>query len=230
MEGAGGEDRTMTDTATTFTHRFIPAEPGAPPITLLLLHGTGGDENDLLGLGRLLVPGAALLSPRGKVLEHGMPRFFRRLAEGVFDLDDLNARTHELADFVADAARRYGFDPGRVIAVGFSNGANIAASMLLLRSQTLMGALLFRAMVPFVPETPPNLAGTPVFIAAGTSDPIVPREQPEQLAAMLRAAGAAVHLHWEPAGHGLTQDDLRAAQAWLTEVAGSGQQAAGSKA
>jgi predicted esterase len=219
----------MTDTATTFIHRFIPAEPGAPPITLLLLHGTGGDENDLLGLGRMLAPGAALLSPRGKVLEHGMPRFFRRLAEGVFDLDDLRARTHELADFVADAARRYGFDPGRVIAVGFSNGANIAASTLLLRPGTLAGALLLRAMVPFAPETPPDLAGVPVFIASGTSDPIVPREQPEELAAMLRAAGAAVQLHWEPAGHGLTQRDLAAAQAWFTQVAGSGQQAAGSK-
>jgi predicted esterase len=216
------------DTEKAFVHEFIPAEAGEPPVTLLLLHGTGGDERDLLGLGRMLAPGAALLSPRGKVLEHGMPRFFRRLAEGVFDLDDLRARTHELADFVADAAGRYDFDPRRVLAVGFSNGANIAASMLLLRPETLAGAVLFRAMVPFEPDAPPDLTNVPVFIAASTNDPIVPKAQSERLAAILEGAGAPVTLHWEPAGHGLTQGDLAAAQQWFAPLLASNWQSAAS--
>src|SRR5947209_8552527 len=192
-----------------FIHQFIPASaPGAP--TLLLLHGTGGNEADLLDLGRALDGTAALLSPRGKVLEHGMPRFFRRLAEGVFDMEDLTRRTHELADFVAGAAAQYGFDPRRVVAVGFSNGANIAASLLLLRPETLAAAILFRPMVPLVPETPPDLSHVPIFIASGRQDPIVPAAEAERLAALLRQAGAPVALHWEAGGHGLTQGDLAA--------------------
>jgi predicted esterase len=197
-----------------FTHRFIPGAAGAP--TLLLLHGTGGDETDLLGLGRALDGEAALLSPRGKVLEQGMPRFFRRLAAGVFDHDDLTRRTHELADFVADAATRYGFDPARVIAVGFSNGANIAASMLLLRPKTLAAAILFRPMAPLSPEALPDLARVPIFIGSGRQDPIVPVAEAERLAALLRQAGAPVTLHWETSGHTLTQGDLDAARQWLS--------------
>src|SRR4051794_35540447 len=144
-----------------------------------------------------------------------MPRFFRRVAEGVFDLEDLTRRTHELADFVADAATRYGFDPRGVVAVGFSNGANIAASMLLLRPETLAAAALFRPMVPLVPEALPDLSATPVFIGAGRQDPIVPPGETERLAALLRQAGAPVTLHWEAGGHGLTQGDLAAAQEWM---------------
>src|ERR671925_274796 len=125
-----------------FAHRFIPGAPDKP--VLLLLHGTGGDENDLLPLGEALLPGAARLSPRGKVLENGMPRFFRRLAEGVFDLEDLRLRTEELADLVRDASKAYGFDPSRVVAFGYSNGANVAASLLLQRPETLRGAILAR--------------------------------------------------------------------------------------
>jgi predicted esterase len=201
-----------------FIHQFIPGTgPDGSP-TLLLLHGTGGDETDLLGLGRALDSGAALLSPRGRVLEHGMPRFFRRLAEGVFDLDDLTRRTHELADFVADAATRYGFDSQRVIAVGFSNGANIAASLLLLRPGMLAAAALFRPMVPLVPETLPDLSTVPVFIGAGRQDPIVPAAETERLAALLRQANAPVTLHWEAGGHGLMQGDLVAAQEWMAGV------------
>src|SRR5262249_16993263 len=146
-----------------FVHRFVPAPSAGSGTTLLLLHGTGGNENDLLELGQTLAPNAALLSPRGKVSERGMPRFFRRLAEGVFDIEDLKFRTQALADFVASAASAYGFDPGKVIAVGYSNGANIAVSMLLLRPATLAGAVLFRPMVPFVPAVPPDLSGKPVF-------------------------------------------------------------------
>jgi predicted esterase len=197
-----------------FVHRFEPATaPGAP--TLLLLHGTGGDESDLLPLGRMLHPGAALLSPRGRVLERGMPRFFRRLAMGVFDEQDLIARTHELADFVGAAAVQYGVDAGNVVAAGFSNGANIAAATLLLRPGALRGAVLLRPMVPLVPPTPPALAGTRVFAASGRFDPTVPAGEPERLAALLQGAGADVTLHWSDAGHELTHGDVTAARAWL---------------
>lgn len=198
-----------------FVHRFVPGHTGAP--TVLLLHGTGGDENDLLGLGRFLAPEASLLSPRGKVLEHGMPRFFRRLAEGVFDMEDLERRTHELADFVAAAAQEYGFDPDRVIAAGFSNGANIAASLLLLRPETLQAAVLFHPMVPLVPDPLPDLTGKLVFAGAGRADPLVPARQTEELAALLRSAGADVSLAWQPGGHSLGMEEAEAAAKWLQE-------------
>ena len=182
---------------------------------LLLLHGTGGNEDDLLDLGRTLRPGAALLSPRGKVLENGMPRFFRRLAEGVFDEKDLIARTHELADFVAHAADEYAFDIETVVAVGYSNGANIAASALLLRPGLLAGAVLFRAMVPLVPEQLPDLQHLPVFLAAGRNDPIIPPQNTEQLATMLRTAGAKVVLQWSAGGHGLGIAEIEQGKEWL---------------
>ncbi len=200
-----------------FIHRIIPAKESDAPLTLLLLHGTGGNETDLLDLGRELAPTAALLSPRGNVLENGMPRFFRRLAEGVFDLDDLRARTHELADFVETAGQTYRLASDRIFAVGFSNGANIAASVLLLRPQVLAGAVLFRAMVPLVPDTMPQLQGRPVFLAAGRRDPIVSPDETERLRRLLVQAGAEVTLHWEQAGHALTPADIAAARAWLEE-------------
>jgi phospholipase/carboxylesterase len=199
-----------------FTHRFIPAPQAEVARTLLLLHGTGGDENDMIPLGRDLDPNAALLSPRGQVLENGMPRFFRRLAEGVFDEEDVVRRAHELADFIGVAAARYEFDPKRVIAVGFSNGANIAAAILLLRPEVLAGAVLFRAMVPIVPPVLPDLAHARVLLSSGTQDPIVPVENAERLAAMLRKAGADVALRLEPAGHSLALGDIKAAREWLT--------------
>ena len=204
-----------------FIHRFIPAKEADSPLALLLLHGTGGDETDLLELGRQLAPGAALLSPRGKVLENGLPRYFRRLAEGVFDLEDLRVRTHELADFVGTAAQRYRLASDRIIAVGFSNGANIAASVLLLRPQVLAGAVLFRPMVSLVPEPMPNLHGKPVLLAAGRRDPIVNPDETERLRRLLAQAGADVSLHWETAGHELTAGDIEAARAWLQERATS---------
>jgi predicted esterase len=203
--------------AADFVHRYVPAqEEGAP--TLLLLHGTGGDENDLLPLGRALWPGAALLSPRGKVLEAGMPRFFRRLAAGVFDEPDLILRSYELARFVGDAAAEYGFSPKNVVAAGFSNGANIAASMLLLHPDVLRGAMLFSPMVPLVPQTMPDLRGTPVFIGAGRNDPMVPALQTERLADLLRDGGSDVTVHWESSGHALTQTEVAAAREWLTKL------------
>jgi phospholipase/carboxylesterase len=201
-----------------FTHRFEPApHPGVAP--LLLLHGTGGDENDLLPLGRALSPDAALLSPRGKVLEGGMPRFFRRLAEGVFDQEDVKRRANELADFVAEARARYGLAPP--VAVGFSNGANIAAAMLLLRPEALAGAVLLRAMVPLDPAPAGDLAGARVLILSGAMDPIVPADNAAALARMLSANGAAVEQVTVPAGHGLTQSDLAQARAWMNALRGN---------
>lgn len=196
-------------------HRFVPGQAAKSGTTLLLLHGTGGDENNLLDLGRALAPQAALLSPRGSVLENGMPRFFRRLAEGVFDEEDLQQRTHELADFVAAAAEHYGFDAQRVVAAGFSNGANIAASTLLLRPGVLAGALLLRPMVPLVPAELPDLRGVPVYIGAGQRDPIVTPQQSERLALLLQSAGAEVALHWQPGGHMLQPGEVQQASAWL---------------
>ena len=207
----------MTNEPLSFAHRFVTAEgPNAP--TLLLLHGTGGDENDLMPLGRMLDEQAALLSPRGKVLENGMPRFFRRLAMGVFDQEDLVNRTHELAEFVTAAASEYGFDPGCVFAVGFSNGANIAASLLLLHPSLLAGAVLLRAMAPFESEMSPDLSGTPVYLAAGRSDQMVPPENTERLAELLKAAGAEVTLDWQPGGHGIGRSEIEAARSWLKDV------------
>jgi predicted esterase len=196
-----------------FIHEFVP---GNSQRTLLLLHGTGGNERDLIPLGRELDERAALLSPRGKVLENGMPRFFRRLAEGLFDLEDLKKRTNELADFVAASAQHYGFAADEVVAVGYSNGANIAASMLLLRPETLFAAVLFRAMVPLNPDTPPNLSSVRVWIGAGTDDPIIPTSETKRLAELLRKAGADVTIRHFPAGHELTPEDVEAARVWLT--------------
>ena len=198
-----------------FIHEFVP---GASNRTLLLLHGTGGNERDLIPLGRELDPRAALLSPRGKILENGMPRFFRRLAEGVFDLEDLKIRTNELADFVAAAAQHYGFDEDNVIAVGYSNGANIAASMLLLRPEILRGAVLFRAMVPLVPENLPDLSSLQVWIGAGNGDPIIPTSETQRLVELLRSAGADVTLRFFNAGHGLTDSEVETAGRWLKDL------------
>ena len=206
-----------------FNHVFVrPATPTAgdqtSSLTLLVLHGTGGNERDLLPLARALAPTAGGLSPRGQVLERGMPRFFRRLAEGVFDLEDLQQRTHELADFVTGAAAAYGFDPRGVVAAGFSNGANIAGSLLLLRPEVLAAAILFRAMVPIVPKPLPKLSSTPVLISNGERDPLVSREETERLAALLSSSGASVTTIWQPAGHELTDDDVTQARTWLSNV------------
>jgi predicted esterase len=197
-----------------YQHVFRPATD-ASPTTLLLLHGTGGDEHDLLPLGDLLAPGAAIVSPRGNVLERGMPRFFRRLAEGVFDLDDLRLRAAELAAFVGEAAAEYQRDPARIVAVGFSNGANIAAAVMLLHPGVLSAGVLLAPMVPLVPPTLPSLTGTGVFIGAGLQDPIAPRAQPESLAALFTQAGADVTVDWHPGGHQLVPSTVQAAQRWL---------------
>jgi predicted esterase len=207
-----------------FVHHYAPARPGAalPGVTLLLLHGTGGDERDLVPLAATVSPGTAVLSPRGRVLEGSMPRFFRRLAEGVFDVPDLVARTHELAAFIDDAAVLYGFDRRRVVALGFSNGANIAASLLLLHPGALAGAVLLRAMVPFAPDPDVRLPGTPVLVSAGRADPLIPAADSQRLAAMLQDAGARVSLAVQPGGHQLAQGDVLEARRWLAEGFGPG--------
>src|SRR5437868_11539043 len=197
-----------------FIHQLVP---GNSKRTLLLLHGTGGNERDLIPLGHDLDPNASLLSPRGKVLENGMPRFFRRLAEGVFDLEDLQKRTHELADFVVSAAEHYKIDIKHIVAVGYSNGANIAASILLLRPEVLSAAVLFRAMVPLVPETTPSLNSKRIWIGAGAHDPIVPASNTKELVEMLRSAGADVTIRFFQSGHELTPEDVDLAREWLTE-------------
>lgn len=201
----------MSSQALAFTHKF---EPGAADLSpLLLLHGTGGDESDLLPLGRAVAPGAALLSPRGQVSENGAPRFFRRLTEGVFDEADLRRRTENLADFVAAAQGRYGLPAP--VALGFSNGANIAAAMLMQRPETLAGAVLIRPMVPFAVPPQADLGGRPVLILSGAMDPIVPVENARRLAAQLTAAGAAVEHRVLPAGHGLSQAEIGLAADWI---------------
>jgi phospholipase/carboxylesterase len=199
-----------------FQHTFVP---GRTARTLLLLHGTGGDETDLIRIGHALDSEAALLSPRGKVLENGMPRFFRRLAPGIFDKEDLIRRTHELAEFIELASENYHFDRQNLLAIGYSNGANIAASLLLLRPGTLGGAALLRPMVPLVPEKLPDLKGAPVLIAAANLDTMAPPDEARRLAALLRNAGAHLTVSFENAGHGLTDETIETVKRWLTEKA-----------
>lgn len=202
-----------------FVHRFRPGR--GSKLTLLLLHGTGGNEEDLITLGTALAPDASLLSPRGKVIENGMPRFFRRLAEGVFDVEDLKFRSKELADFVKAASVRYGFESKQVVLVGYSNGANIAAGMLLAGSLLPAGALLFRPMVPLTPEELPNLKGIPVFISAGRFDQVVPLGEVERLSRLFVEAGAEVTLNWENGTHALAGQEVKKAANWLLENFGS---------
>lgn len=195
----------------SFIHRFEPGTSAAAP--LLLLHGTGGNEDDLLSFGKALAPDRALLSPRGKVLENGMPRFFRRLVEGVFDEQDVIKRAHELADFIVEAGKAYKL--AKPVAVGFSNGANIAAAILLLRPEALSGAILLRAMVPLAKPPQAELAQTPVLIVSGASDPIIPASNANLLVTMLKNAHADVQHVTLPTGHNLTQNDVTIATKWL---------------
>jgi phospholipase/carboxylesterase len=198
----------------SFIHRYQAGDASRPPV--LLLHGTGGDENDLLAVGDMIAPGSALLSPRGKVLEGGMPRFFRRLSEGVFDEDDVKKRADELADFVDEARKAYGL--AAPVAVGFSNGANIAAAVLMRRPQAFAGAVLLRAMVPLGEAPAAPLNGLPVLMLSGSMDPIIPADDAARLAAILKGAGASVDHRTLPAGHGLSQADITIAREWLSKL------------
>lgn len=198
-----------------FLHEFVPGNSNR---TLLLLHGTGGNERDLIELGREIDPTAAILSPRGKVLENGMPRFFRRLAEGVFDEEDLKKRTYELANFVGAAAQHYEFAANKIVAVGYSNGANIAASILLLRPELLRAAILFRALLPLVPDNLPDLSSVQILIGAGNEDPIIPASETQRLVKLLRQAGADVTVRLAHATHALTNIEIKTARHWLEEL------------
>jgi phospholipase/carboxylesterase len=189
---------------------------GSNKLTLVLLHGTGGNEEDLIFLGKEIEPNVSILSPRGKVLENGMPRFFRRLSEGIFDIEDLKFRTHELADFIQKCSLHYKFDLNQTIAVGFSNGANIIASMLFLRPEVIQGAILFRAMVPFIPDDPlPNLSSKKILLSAGLNDPIATRIETENLYNMFQKTHANIILKWQHSSHNLIQDDLVIAKEWI---------------
>lgn len=219
-----------------FKHRFIPSpslqqhftngskhkeqktnDNNSETLTLLLLHGTGGNEDDLIPIGQMLTSSASLLSPRGKVLENGMPRFFKRLAEGVFDIEDLKIRTKELEDFVKCASKVYSFNLNKTIAVGFSNGANIAASLLLSNSETIKGAILLRAMVPFMPDKIPDLSDKKVLLSAGMFDPIVSKRQTEALLKIFQKSRVDVTLKWQQSGHNLTEADIIDSKEWLSK-------------
>ncbi len=207
----------MTAALLGFTHVHVPPPAGSTDTrTVLLLHGTGGNERDLLDLGAAVAPGLRLLGVRGQVVENGMPRFFRRFAEGVFDEADIIKRSAELAAFLPAAAAAYGFDASTVFALGHSNGANIAASMMVLHPGVLAGGALLRAMFTLAPASPPILTGTRVLLAEGTLDPIVPRASVDRLVALLTGAGADVTLHFEHTGHGLTPPDVAITKRWFT--------------
>lgn len=198
-------------------HIFKAGKDPERPV-LLLLHGTGGTENDLMPLAAHIDPEASVLSVRGNVSENGMPRFFKRLSEGVFDMEDLKLRTEELYQFIADSAEQYGFDRKNVTAVGYSNGANIAANLLFTYDDALRAAILHHPMVPNRDTELPALNGTPVFIAAGTNDPICPAQESEDLEKLLADAGADVELHWENQGHQLTMPEVEAAKVWYSKI------------
>ena len=200
-----------------FVHIYIPPTDISIDNTLILLHGTGGDEESLLQLAGFIAPQSGVLSPRGKILENGMPRFFRRLSEGVFDLEDLRVRTDELASFIKAASEEYGFPSDMLSAVGYSNGANMAASLMLTYPRIFRKAVLFHPMVPFVPEKLPDSSATDVLITAGTNDPIVRPEESQKLADLLGRTGARVELFWQENGHNLTRDEINAAKSFLSE-------------
>lgn len=194
-------------------HIFHKGEDPSRP-TLLLLHGTGGNEHDLVGLGKEIDAAASILSVRGNVLENGMPRFFKRLAEGVFDLEDLQFRTEELKRFIDDAAIKYEIDRDNIVAIGYSNGANIAANLLFEFEDVLKGAILHHPMVPRRGVEIPEMQKTPVFIGAGKNDHMCPSAESEELRDLLQGAGAEVELYWHAYGHQLTQDEVQAAKQW----------------
>ena len=198
-----------------FIHRFVPAEDKTSAQTLVVLHGTGGDENDLIGIGQAIAPGAAILSPRGNVLENGAPRFFKRLAEGVFDPKEVRSRGEELARFIRAAISTYALNPARIFALGYSNGANVASTVMFIEPGLLQGAILFRPMLVFEPDERPDLSGAGVFISAGRMDPIVPTTSVERLVELFEGSRAEVTLKWQLAGHNLLPSEVREAADWL---------------
>jgi len=198
-----------------FIHRFVPAEDPTSGETLIVLHGTGGNENDLIGIGQTIAPGAAILSPRGNVLENGAPRFFKRLAEGVFDPKEVRSRAEELARFIHAAITKYGLDATRLYTLGYSNGANVASTVMFIDPGLIQGAILFRPMFVFEPVEQNDLSGSSVFISAGRMDPIVPVSSVERLAQLFESRHAEVIVKWQLAGHNLVPSEVREATDWL---------------
>ena len=198
-----------------FVHRFLPAEKPGLRETLIVLHGTGGTENDLVGIGQTVAPGAAILSPRGNVLENGARRFFKRLAEGVFDPKEVRSRADELARFIRAAISSYSLDATRIYALGYSNGANIASTVMFIDPDLLQGAMLFRPMLVFEPDEKRDLSESRVFISAGRMDPIVPVSSVERLVELFEESRAEVTLKWQPGGHSLAPSEVREAAEWL---------------
>ena len=200
-----------------FIHNFVPSQ-NSDGTVLLLLHGTGGNEDDLLTIAQMIDERATILAPRGKVLENGMSRFFRRFAEGIFDLKDLKFRTNELADFITKASKKYAFDLRSVVTVGYSNGANIGASLLLLRPESVQSAILFRAMIPLVPDKIPDISGKRVFISGGRFDSFIPQNKTVELKQILEKAGAEVKMNWEESTHALVREEIVKAKTWLRSL------------
>jgi phospholipase/carboxylesterase len=198
-----------------FIHRFVPAEDPISADTLVVLHGTGGDENDLIGIGQAVAPGAAILSPRGNVLENGAPRFFRRVSEGVFDPKEVHSRAEELARFIRGATVTYRLEPSRIFALGYSNGANVASTVMLVEPDIFRGAILLRPMLVYEPSESSDLSGKAVAVSSGRMDPIVPADSVERLVDLLESAGADVTLKWQLTGHNLTPGEVREAADWL---------------
>jgi predicted esterase len=198
-----------------FIHRFVPAEDSASGETLVVLHGTGGNENDLVEIGQAIAPGAAILSPRGKVLENGAPRFFKRLAEGVFDPKEVRSRAEELARFIRAAITKYDLDANRIYALGYSNGANVASTMMFIEPRLFQGAILFRPMLVFEPPERGDLSSVSVFISAGRIDSVVPVSSVEKLAELFELSRAEVTLKWQSVGHNLVPGEAREAADWL---------------
>jgi len=198
-----------------FIHRHVPAADPATADTLVVLHGTGGDENDLISIGQAIAPGAAILSPRGNVLENGAPRFFKRMAEGVFDPKEVRSRADELARFIRGAVVTYRLDPARVYALGYSNGANIASTVMLVEPGVFRGSVLLRPMLVYDPPEQNDLSDTAVFISAGRMDPIVPVESVEKLVKLFESAHSNVTVKWQLAGHSLVPSEVREASEWL---------------
>lgn len=209
---------TETVSTRSFHHIYEPGTRSETPV-LLLLHGTGGDERELLGLGRSILPDGGLLSVRGQVGEAGMPRFFRRMAPGVFDLPDAVARAGTLAGFVSAARTEYQLGDRPIVAVGYSNGANIAHLTLLRHPGVLQGAALLRPMVVTPPPDAGGLAGTPALLLSGRNDPTVPAGQPEALAGRITLAGGTAQLVYTGDGHGLGHHDVRALKQWIAGTA-----------
>jgi len=200
-----------------FKHKYIPSSNPNNRNTVLLLHGTGGNEESLVPIVDMILTEAAILSPRGQILENGMPRFFRRIAEGVFDLKDLELRTRELATFIEESSRNYGLESNKIIAVGYSNGANIASSVMLTYPGLISKAALFHPMIPFVPKNSPDLSNTGILITAGTNDPIVSREETLELNKMFQDYGADVEIFWHDSGHNLVREELDKTKNFLSE-------------